>query len=32
MASGGMAEVRSNIEQLPDEDIQAISEYLASLN
>ena len=32
MASGGMAEVRSNIEQLPDEDIQAISEYLVSLN
>lgn len=31
LASGGMAQVRRNIAQLPESDIQAIAEYIASL-
>lgn len=31
MSAGGMGEVQSNLAQLPDSDVQAIADYLASL-
>jgi hypothetical protein len=31
LASGGMGQVQRNISQLPEGDIQAIADYIASL-
>jgi cytochrome c553 len=31
LASGGMGQVQRNISQLPESDIQAIADYIASL-
>ena len=32
MSSGGMGRVRANLAKLPEADLQAIAEYLVSLN
>ena len=32
LSSGGMADIQMNLAKLPDSDVQAISEYLLSLD